>query len=74
MCLSVPARIIEIAGTRARVDVLGNETETDLRLIENPAVGDYVLIHAGFAIEKLEPDDARQRLALFREMVGDDSA
>jgi len=73
MCLSVPARIIQIDGTRARVDVLGNETETDLRLIEKPRVGDYVLIHAGFAIEKLPTAEAQQRLDLFKELIGDDA-
>jgi len=72
MCLSVPAKIIEIDGTRARVDVMGNETQADLRLIENPQIGDYVLVHAGFAIDKLQPDDARQTLELFREIAGDD--
>ncbi|HQK77587.1 MAG TPA: HypC/HybG/HupF family hydrogenase formation chaperone [Candidatus Hydrogenedentes bacterium] len=42
--------------------------EADFSLIDEPAVGDWVLVHAGFAIEKLEPDDARETLALFSEL------
>ncbi len=42
--------------------------EADFSLIDDPAPGDWVLVHAGFAIEKLEPDDARKTLALFSEL------
>ena len=65
MCLSVPARIIRIDGTRATVDVRGNETTADVRLIESPQIGDFVLVHAGFAIEKLQPQEAQEILELF---------
>lgn len=68
MCLSVPARILQIDGTRALVDIRGNRVETDLRLIESPKVGDYVLVHAGFAIEKLSQQDALQTLDLLKEL------
>ena len=76
MCLAVPARVIEMEGRKARVDVLGNVRPADLALLDEVKVGDYVLVHAGFAIQRLEPDDAEETLGLFREMgeaLGDES-
>ena len=58
MCLAIPAQIVEIQGERARVELAGNIQEADLSLVDSPAVGDWVLLHAGFAIEKLTPQDA----------------
>lgn len=68
MCLAIPSQIVEIAGNRAKVEVSGNAIEADLSLVENAAVGDWVLVHAGFAIEKLEPEDAQETLSLFQEI------
>lgn len=68
MCLAVPARVIEMDGLKARVDVLGNVRSADLTLLDEVRVGDYVLVHAGFAIQRLEPEDAEETLDLFREM------
>jgi hydrogenase expression/formation protein HypC len=71
MCLAVPAKIIEINGAIARVDMEGNVREADVSLIENPALGDYVIIHAGFAISKYEPEEARRSLELIRELFNE---
>jgi len=68
MCLAIPAQIVEIDGSRAKVELAGNVREADLSLIEDSAPGDWVLIHAGFAIEKLEPEEAAETLKLFAEM------
>ena len=68
MCLAIPAQITEIDGARGKVTLAGNVRVADFSLIDEPAVGDWVLVHAGFAIEKLEPDDARETLALFSEL------
>jgi len=68
MCLAVPAKIIEINGAVARVEMEGNVRETSLALLGDARVGDYVMIHAGFAISKYEPEEARQTLELLREM------
>jgi len=73
MCLSIPAIITEIDGMRGKVDVQGNVTETDLRLIDEPKVGDYVLVHAGFAIEKLPPEEALKTLSILKELIVDDT-
>ena len=68
MCLAVPARVLEIVGANARVDIGGNVREANLSLVEGVAVGDYVMLHAGFAISKSEPEEARRTLELLREM------
>ena len=67
MCLALPGQIVEIAGTRAKVSFLGNIREADLSLVD-AAVGDWVLVHAGFAIQKLSSEDAQATLGLFAEM------
>ena len=74
MCLAIPAQMTDRGGARGNVALAGNWREADFSLIDEPAVGDWVLVHAGFAIEKLEPEDARETLALFSEMqegIGD---
>ncbi|MHC5057539.1 MAG: HypC/HybG/HupF family hydrogenase formation chaperone [Planctomycetota bacterium] len=68
MCLSVPAKIVSIAGTTATVDVAGNTREADITMIEDARVGEYVLLHAGFAIGRYSEADALKTLALWREM------
>ena len=70
MCLAIPAQIVEMGETRAKVALAGNEREADLSLSEDAAVGDWVLIHAGFAIEKLSSEEAAESLKLFSEMDG----
>ena len=73
MCLSIPAKIISLDGTLAIVDVMGNRREADVSLVEEPQVGDYVLVHAGFAIEKMSPEDAAESLRLWEEIARADS-
>ena len=69
MCLSVPAKIVSIEGTKATVDVAGNTCEADVTMIEDARVGDYVLLHAGFAIGKYDHEDALKTLAFWREIA-----
>ncbi len=69
MCLAVPSQIIEIEGMRAKVELSGNAREADVSLIDDPRVGDWVLVHAGFAIEKLEPEDAKETLKMFSDLA-----
>lgn len=71
MCLAIPALILEKQGEWAKADIGGVEREISLELIDIPAeVGDYVLLHAGFAIHKLDKDDAEETLRLMREVLG----
>ena len=69
MCLAVPMKIVEILEEgKALVRQDDLETEVDLTLIQNPKVGDYVIIHAGYAIDSLDLEEAEERLELFRAM------
>jgi hydrogenase expression/formation protein HypC len=70
MCLAVPMKIISIEENgKGAVDLDGVRYEVNLSLIEAPHVGDYVIVHAGFAIEKLDSADADERLGLFEDMA-----
>jgi len=70
MCLAVPMQIKEITGPhRGICDLDGTLREVDVSLIESPVPGDYVIIHAGFAIERLDQQEADTRLALFEELA-----
>ena len=60
MCLAVPAKIVELQGTTATISVEGALREVDVSLIEEPRLGDVVLVHAGFAIHKWEPSELEE--------------
>jgi hydrogenase expression/formation protein HypC len=71
MCLAIPALIVEMEGSKAKADVGGVVREISLELIDRPAqIGDYVLLHAGFAIHKLEKEEAEETLKLMRDVLG----
>ncbi|MGA9178388.1 MAG: HypC/HybG/HupF family hydrogenase formation chaperone [Desulfobacterales bacterium] len=67
MCLAIPSKIVKIEDNVATIDVDGVQREASLLLIENPEVGDYVIVHAGFAINKINEEDALESLKLLRE-------
>ncbi len=68
MCLAVPARIIELMPSGfAKAEVGGIVKEVNLSLVEDVTAGDFVIVHVGFALAKLEPEEARATLALFAE-------
>ena len=70
MCLAVPMQIKEIPEPhRGICDLDGSTQVVDISLIEEPVVGDYVIIHAGFAIERLDREEADARLELFEELA-----
>jgi len=60
MCLAVPAKIIEIDGESATVEVGGTRHSAIVAFVEAPKIGDYVLVHAGFAIKKWTEEDVRE--------------
>ena len=60
MCLAVPAKIVELQGTGATISVEGALREVDVSLIEEPRLGDFVLVHAGFAIHKWDPSEVEE--------------
>lgn len=72
MCLAVPSKIVEIDGYTATVDVMGLKKKISVMLLpEEPKIGDYVLVHAGFAINKIETTEAEQALKLYEEIIKD---
>jgi hydrogenase expression/formation protein HypC len=76
MCLAIPAQVVELRdGDNAVVDLAGVRKEISLALVDHVAVGDYVIVHVGYALNKLDPDEAAKTLALFVEIgqLGDDS-
>ena len=69
MCLAIPARIVEMPDPQnAIVDLGGVRKEISLALVEDAAVGDYVIVHVGYALQKLDPEEAMKTLELFAEM------
>lgn len=69
MCLAIPARIEEITDAEtAIVDFGGARKSISLALVEDVAVGDYVIVHVGFALQKLDVVEAERTLALFAGM------
>jgi len=67
MCLAIPSRITHIENEMATIDVDGVKRSASLMLLEEPAVGDYVIVHAGFAIKKLDEESAMETIRLLRE-------
>jgi len=72
MCLGVPAKILETSDGAAVVELGGVRREISVMLIDDVSVGEWVIVHAGFAIEKLSEAAAEQTLALFREIAESD--
>ncbi len=71
MCLAVPMKVLSLAGDLAQVDQAGVGLTVSVQLCdEPPRVGDYVIVHAGFAISHLDAQEARETLELLREMAG----
>ena len=69
MCLAIPAKVIKIENKIAEVEVGKVYRKADLHLLENVEIGDYILIHAGFAIEKISQKDAKETLDIIRDIL-----
>ncbi|MBR0597614.1 HypC/HybG/HupF family hydrogenase formation chaperone [Sinanaerobacter chloroacetimidivorans] len=67
MCIAIPGKIISIEGPKAKVDFNGNLVDVNIGLVD-PAVGDYVLVHAGCAIEVMSKEKAQELIDLFQEL------
>ena len=69
MSLAIPSKIIEINDNMGIVDVDGVRREVGLHLVEDPKPGDYVIVHAGFAINKIDENEALEALKIFKEIA-----
>ena len=69
MCLALPVKVVEVGpGDSAVVDLGGVRKEISLALLDGVQVGDYVILHVGYALSKLDPQEAEKTLALFAEL------
>lgn len=68
MCLSLPAKVVSVNGEVAQVSVGGAIFSAGLQMVPGVKAGDYILLHAGFAIDKLSEDEALETLRLLKEM------
>lgn len=73
MCLAIPAKVVEINGSNAKVDFGGTFRDVNLSLVEAKK-GDYVLVHAGYAIQVMDEKEANETLKLWEEMLTQDKA
>lgn len=71
MCLALPARVVELrGGDLAVIDLGGVRKEISLALVEDVVVGEYVIVHVGYALHRLDPEEARKTLLLFADLDG----
>ena len=68
MCVALPCKLVEIDGSRGVAELGGSRVKMRLDLLPDAQVGDYVLVHAGFAIEKLDEEEARKTLDVLDEL------
>jgi hydrogenase expression/formation protein HypC len=68
MCLSIPAEVLEITGNKAKVSIGGALYDASIELLDDIKIGDFVLLHAGYAIEKINKEEADITLGIFEEI------
>ncbi|MBN1694282.1 HypC/HybG/HupF family hydrogenase formation chaperone [candidate division WOR-3 bacterium] len=69
MCLAIPMKLVKIEGSKGIVELSGVKKEISLDLLKEVEIGDYLIIHAGFAIEKLNEEEAKKTLAVWEEIA-----
>jgi hydrogenase expression/formation protein HypC len=69
MCLAVPAKVVEVSGQTATVDMHGNRLDVSVMLLDDAAAGDWVLVHAGFAIQKIDAATAEETFSLLGDLA-----
>lgn len=69
MCLAIPMRIDSVTGGLAKASAAGATLDISVALIEEPATGDYVLVHAGFAIKKIDETEAKKTADLLNKLA-----
>ncbi len=69
VCLAVPAKVTKINGEEAVLDYGGVKRKANISMLSDVIVGDYVLVHVGYAISKLNEDEAKETLKLWDEIL-----
>jgi hydrogenase expression/formation protein HypC len=72
MCLGIPSKVIEVDSIfkTGKIDYLGTKVKTNFALLDDVKIGEWVIVHAGFAISRLDEADALETLDMLREMAG----
>ncbi|MFX1380378.1 MAG: HypC/HybG/HupF family hydrogenase formation chaperone [Promethearchaeota archaeon] len=71
MCLAIPGKILKIDGNSALVDFDGIKQNIIIALIQNPEIGKYVIVHAGYAIEMMNEEEAKEAIKQWNEIAND---
>ena len=71
MCLAIPGKVLEINGNQALVDFDGIKQNIVIALIQNPKIGKYVIVHAGYAIEQINEEEAMEAINQWKEIAED---
>lgn len=69
MCLAVPMKVVKVEGDLSEVEIGGIKKQVSLQLLNEVKIGDYLIVHAGYAIQKLDKKDAEETLSLLRKMA-----
>ncbi len=69
MCLAIPMKIESLDGTTATVSAGGSRLDANVMLIDKPTIGDYVLVHAGFAIQKIDECEAEETIKVLNLLI-----
>lgn len=72
MCLAIPGKVLEITGDSALVDFDGVKRRVVIGLCKDVKIGDYVIVHAGYAIEIVDKKEAEKSIEVWRELIGDE--
>jgi hydrogenase expression/formation protein HypC len=73
MCLSIPGKVLEINGNMAKASVGGTIVNAGLHMLDDVRIGDYILIHTGFALQKISEEEALETLKLIKELQNPDN-
>ena len=73
MCVAVPAEVLEIEGSEATLDYGGVRRKANIDFLDDVKVGDFVVVHVGFAIQKLDKEEARESLKLWKQILEDEA-
>lgn len=69
MCLAVPMKVVKVEGDLGEVEIGGVKRQVSLQLLNEVKIGDYLIVHAGYAIQKLDEKDAKETLTFLRKMA-----
>jgi hydrogenase expression/formation protein HypC len=73
MCLAIPCKIVKVNENRALIEKSGNWLDVDISLVPDASVGDFVIVHAGMAIQKYDVDEAAATIALIHEYINQEN-